>query len=83
MSRLLLGHDYRMPHDLSEDYWLYERFAGLAAQHDETLLIGDSVVWGEYVKRDETLSHYLNELSGEDDMPISAWRVPILWPWLD
>jgi len=61
-----LEPDYRIPHDLSNDYWLYERFAGLAAGHDDTLLIGDSFVWGEYVTRQETLSHYLNELAGQD-----------------
>ena len=61
-----LEPDYRMPHDLSNDYWLYERFAGLAADHYDTLLIGDSVVWGEYVTRQETLSHYLNELAGQE-----------------
>src|SRR5581483_6724063 len=60
-----LETDYRMPHDIANDYWLYERHATQSAAHYDTLLIGDSVVWGEYVKRDETLSHYLNELSGE------------------
>lgn len=54
--------DYRMPHELSNDYWLFERFAGLAAARGNTLLLGDSVVWGEYVIPPETLSHYLNEI---------------------
>src|SRR5262249_34324445 len=53
------GPDYRMPHELSNDYWLYERFADLAAGRYETVLIGDSVIWGEYVTRKDTLSHYL------------------------
>ena len=61
-----LEPDYRIPHDLSNDYWLYERYAGLAADHYDTLLIGDSVIWGEYVTRQETLSHYLNELAGQE-----------------
>ena len=65
-EKFALEPDYRIPHDLSNDYWLYERFAGLAAMHYDTLLIGDSVVWGEYVNRQETLSHYLNELAGEE-----------------
>ena len=56
--------DYRMPHDLSNDYWLYERWAEVAAAKYDTLLIGDSVVWGEYVLAPETLSHYLNEQTG-------------------
>ena len=61
-----LQSDYRMPHDLSNDYWLFGCFAALAADHDDTLLIGDSVIWGEYVTRRETLSHYLNLLAGEN-----------------
>lgn len=53
--------DHRMPHELGNDYWLYGRYADLAVQNADVFLIGDSVVWGEYVKRDGTLSHYLNE----------------------
>ncbi len=52
--------DYRLPKDLSEDYWLFERFADLAAAKYDTVVVGDSVVWGEYVRPQETLSHYLN-----------------------
>ena len=65
-ERFALEPDYRIPHDLSNDYWLYERFAGLCASHYDTLLIGDSVVWGEYANRQETLAHYLNELAGQE-----------------
>jgi hypothetical protein len=61
-----LAPDYRIPHDLSNDYWLFERHAGLAALADQTLLLGDSVIWGEYVTREETLSHYLNEIAGQE-----------------
>jgi hypothetical protein len=57
--------DYRIPHDLSNDYWLYDRYSRLAASKYETVLIGDSVIWGEYVTRQETLSHYLNEQASE------------------
>jgi hypothetical protein len=56
-----LEPDYRMPHELSSDYWLFERYVGLATQEYDTVVIGDSVVWGEYVTRQETLSHYLNQ----------------------
>ena len=57
--------DNRIPFDLKEDYWLYNRFADMAATRCDTFIIGDSVVWGVYVKRDETLSHYLNKLAGK------------------
>jgi hypothetical protein len=60
----MLEPDHRMPHELSNDYWLYERYAGLAVERYDTLLLGDSVIWGEYVTRQQTLSHYLNELAG-------------------
>src|SRR6516165_12255799 len=56
--------DYRIPFDLKEDYWLYGRYTDLAVARCDTLIVGDSVVWGVYVKRDETLSHYLNKLTG-------------------
>jgi hypothetical protein len=61
-----LEPDYRIPHDLSNDYWLYARYARLAAAKYDTLLIGDSVIWGEYVTREQTLAHYLNEQLGQE-----------------
>ncbi|MGD0094787.1 MAG: hypothetical protein ABSE73_33160 [Planctomycetota bacterium] len=60
------GPDYRLPYDLSNDYWLYSRYAAQAAAEHEVLVVGDSVVWGQYVTRNQTLSHYLNELSGRE-----------------
>lgn len=65
-EKFTLEPDYRIPHDLSNDYWLYERFAELAVQENDTLVIGDSVVWGEYVTRQETLPHYLNREAAEE-----------------
>jgi hypothetical protein len=61
-----LEPDYRMPYELSNDYWLYDRYARLAAAQYDTLVIGDSVVWGQYVTRAQTLSHYLNEQAGAE-----------------
>jgi hypothetical protein len=57
-----LAPDYRIPHELSNDYWLFERYAALAGPEHDVVLLGDSVVWGEYVASDETLSHYLNSI---------------------
>lgn len=56
--------DYRVPYDLSTDYWLYQRHAEVAAGRCDTFLIGDSVIWGDYVTPHQTLSHYLNERAG-------------------
>jgi hypothetical protein len=66
VEKFELEADYRMPHDLSNDYWLYQRFAGMAADQYDTLILGDSVVWGEYVTRQQTLSHYLNRRLGPE-----------------
>src|SRR5947209_5555560 len=57
-ERFDLEADYRVPYDLSHDYWLYDRYARLAALKYDTLLIGDSVIWGDYVTRRQTLAHY-------------------------
>jgi hypothetical protein len=66
VERFEPGSDYRMPYELSSDYWLYDRYARLAAARYETVLVGDSVVWGQYVRREETLSHFLNEQAGRE-----------------
>ena len=55
--------DHRIPPSLNSDYWMYNRYSERVASGDRTLLIGDSVVWGHYVKHTETLSHYLNQLA--------------------
>ncbi|MFC1627695.1 hypothetical protein ACFL3H_01110 [Gemmatimonadota bacterium] len=59
--------DYRIPYNQSEDYWLYRHYARSAAAEEKTLLIGDSVIWGQYVDRDQTLTHYLNEQAGGEE----------------
>lgn len=58
--------DYRMPYQLSSDYWLYDRYCNWANPRFDTLVIGDSVVWGHYVPQDQTLSHYLNQSVGRN-----------------
>jgi len=58
--------DFRLGYELSDDYWLYSRCCQWAASKYETLVIGDSVIWGHYVSQDNTLSHYLNEAAGRE-----------------
>jgi len=58
--------DYRVPYRLGSDYWVYSRSCRRACSGDQTLVLGDSVVWGHYVGRQQTLSHYLNELAGQE-----------------
>jgi len=57
--------DYRLPYELSDDYWMFTRWSKYACSNFPILIIGDSVIWGQYVKREHTLSHCLNELAGE------------------
>ena len=58
--------DYRLPYELSSDYWLYNRYCRWACSRYETLVIGDSVVWGHFVSKDNTLSYHLNENAGHN-----------------
>jgi len=61
-----LGPDYRIPYRLGDDYWMYQRVCRRMCAQDKTLVIGDSVIWGHYVAMDQALSHYLNELAGDE-----------------
>jgi len=58
------GPDCRLPYELSSDYWLYGRYCRSACSQYETLVIGDSVIWGHYVSADNTLSADLNKNAG-------------------
>ena len=66
VEEFTLEPDYRMPRELSNDYWFYERYVGLAAEEYDILVLGDSVIWGEFVTRSETLPHYLNTHEGKE-----------------
>ncbi len=57
------GKNYRVPYALSKDYWLYERWLGEATSEDAVFVVGDSVVWGEYVRSEGTLPAFLNKMS--------------------
>lgn len=59
------GPDYRVPYRLGGDYWTYGRCCRRACSRDATLVIGDSVMWGHYVTRDQTLSAWMNRLDGD------------------
>lgn len=50
--------------ELQSDYWAYMRWMKKARETYNILLLGDSVVWGQEVDYDETISHYLNEYLG-------------------
>jgi len=67
VERFDTGPDYRIPYDLSKDYWLYQRRMEDKVDPRGIVMLGDSVIWGEYVLPDGTWSHFLNEQSGQAD----------------
>jgi len=58
--------DYRIPYGLSEDYWLFGRYCGWLSKENKTPVFGDSFVWGQYVGREESLTHFLNQKAGSE-----------------
>lgn len=63
-ERFDTGPDYRIPYALSSDYWLYQRRLERISDPGAIPVLGDSVVWGEYVRPDGTLTHFLNQENG-------------------
>lgn len=57
--------DYRLPTELSNDYWMFRQWTGYTHQHYRAMVLGDSVIWGQYAKSDDTLTHHLNSMVGE------------------
>ena len=66
LEKFAPGADYRLPYKLGNDYWLYGRYCRWSCSNYETLVVGDSVIWGHYVSGDNTLSHYLNQNAGKE-----------------
>ena len=66
------GPDYRIPYALSKDYWLYARRLEQLGDPQQVIVLGDSVIWGEYVLPDGTLSHFLNRSTGTRDRFING-----------
>jgi hypothetical protein len=67
IERFDTGPDYRIPYALSKDYWLWQRRVEGLNDPAKVVVLGDSVVWGEYVRPDGTLSHFLNAETGQAD----------------
>jgi hypothetical protein len=65
VERFDTGPDYRIPYDLSKDYWLYQRRLEDKVDPRGIVMLGDSVVWGEYVLPNGTWSHFLNDQTGQ------------------
>ena len=72
LERFDPGPDYRLPYELSKDYWLYGRRLQQLTDPTQIIVLGDSVVWGEYVAPDGTLSHDLNQQAGATNQFINC-----------
>ena len=72
LERWDTGPDYRIPYELSNDYWLFGQRLRRVADSRTIVVLGDSVVWGEYVLPDGTWSHFLNRATGETDRFVNA-----------
>ncbi len=72
IERFKTGPDYRIPYSLSKDYWLFNRRMRQVAEGHKIVLLGDSVVWGEYVLPNGTLSHFLNQEEGATNLFING-----------
>lgn len=72
VERFETGADYRIPYKLSNDYWLFEWRLQKIVATDSIVVLGDSVVWGEYVKSSGTLPHFLNQQAGQPDRFVNA-----------
>lgn len=55
--------DFRVPFTWSDDYWTYQRHVEHSLRMEKILVLGDSVVWGEYVTPDNSLHAALNSAS--------------------
>lgn len=64
-ERFDTGPDYRIPYNLSKDYWLWQRRLEDKLPPGAIVMLGDSVVWGEYVLPDGTWTHFLNAESAQ------------------
>ena len=72
VERFETGPDYRIPYALSKDYWLWQRRLNEAAGPRNIVMLGDSVVWGEYVMPDGAWSHFMNQEAGGGDRFING-----------
>ncbi|MFA5028878.1 MAG: hypothetical protein WC713_13485 [Candidatus Methylomirabilota bacterium] len=58
--------NYRLPYALNGDYWMFEHWCDYAVKRYPCIMLGDSVLWGTYVKKEETLAQALNQTAGRE-----------------
>jgi hypothetical protein len=69
-EKLAIEPDYRSTcwEERMSDYWAYMQWCRYARSHYKILIIGDSVIWGQEVSNNETISHYLNAQLGKEEI---------------
>jgi lysophospholipase L1-like esterase len=67
-----VAENYRIPYQLSNDYWLFQWRLEKQAEARQIVVLGDSVVWGEYVKADGTLTAFLDRSLKTRDRFVNA-----------
>jgi hypothetical protein len=72
VERFETGPDYRIPYALSRDYWLFRRRLEQVADPGAVRVLGDSVIWGEYVRPEGALSHHLDRETGRTNGFVNA-----------
>ena len=58
------AEDFRVPYQLSEDYWVLRRWGKAAVESFPALAVGDSVFWGQYTRPSDSLAGQLNRAAG-------------------
>ncbi len=66
LERFEPSGDYRIPYSLTEDYWFFDRYCQTMSGVNKTLVFGDSFIWGQYVEKEESLTHFLNRQAGSE-----------------
>lgn len=59
--------NWRQPTRVAEDYWQIHRWLRAAERKESIVILGDSVVWGEFAKPNETLAAHLSMINGENE----------------
>lgn len=69
-EKLSVETDYRSTcwEERMSDYWAFSQWSRIACDKFKILLIGDSVVWGQEVSNTETISHYINQELGNEEV---------------
>ncbi len=64
--QVTLPENFRFSYQLRDDYLLYRAMVREACSKYDNLFLGDSVIWGMYVRNDSTLPALINQKLGKE-----------------